>query len=117
MTAIFANRINAYVLILAGLYGYFYILTYAGKNAPTALIPAAFGAILLLLGIFWNNAPKIIAHIAVTLTAVLLLVLIKQFFGIPTWSPKKYLFLACIISNAVALYAFVKSFIDARKAR
>ncbi len=112
-----ANLVNAVVLIVAGLYGYFLILTPEGKHAPTALIPAAFGIILLAMQKGVVKKDKIIAHVAVVLTLILLIVCTRQFFKVPNWEPKKYLFLACIISNIIALIAFIGNFIEARKNR
>jgi hypothetical protein len=117
MKAAQANLLNAIVLIAAGLYGYFMLLTPEGTHAITALIPAAFGLIFLVLqkGVATEN--KIIAHVVVVLTLVLLIICTMRFFKIDDWGAKKYLFLACIVSNAVALLAFIGSFIAARKNR
>jgi protein-S-isoprenylcysteine O-methyltransferase Ste14 len=117
MKAAQANLLNAIVLLAAGLYGYFMVLTPEGTRAITALIPAAFGLIFLVLqkGVAKEN--KVIAHVVVVLTLVLLIICTMRFFKIENWDAKKYLFLACIISNAVALIAFIGSFIAARKNR
>ena len=117
MKAASANLLNAIVLLAAGLYGYFLILTPEGSRAPTALIPAAFGLLFLILQKGVASSNKIISHVVVVLTLVLLIVCVKQFLGIQDWGPKKYIFLACIISNAVAMVAFIGSFIEARKNR
>jgi hypothetical protein len=117
MKAAQANLLNAIVLLVAGLYGYFMLLTPEGTHAITALIPAAFGLLFLVLqkGVAAEN--KIIAHVVVVLTLLLLIMCILRFFKIEDWGAKKYLFLACILSNTVALVAFVGSFITARKNR
>ncbi len=117
MKAASANLLNALVLIAAGLYGYFLILTPEGTHAPTALIPAAFGLLFLVMqkGVATSN--KIIAHVVVVLTLVLLIICTIRFLKIEDWGAKKYLFLACIVSNVVALIAFIGSFIEARKKR
>jgi hypothetical protein len=117
MKAAQANLLNAMVLLAAGLYGYFMILTPEGTHAITALIPAVFGIIFLALqkGVATQN--KIIAHVVVVLTLVLLIICAMRFLKIEDWGAKKYLFLACIVSNAVALVAFIGSFIAARKNR
>ena len=117
MKAAQANLLNAIVLIAAGLYGYFLILTPDGTKAPTALIPAAFGILFLVMhkGVVTSN--KIIAHVVVVLTAMLLFICAKKFFSIQDWEPKKYLFLVCVVSNVIALIAFIGSFIAARKNR
>jgi protein-S-isoprenylcysteine O-methyltransferase Ste14 len=117
MKAAQANLLNAFVLLAAGLYGYFMILTPEGTRAITALIPAAFGLIFLILqkGVAAEN--KIIAHVVVVLTLLLLIICTMRFLKIEDWGAKKYLFLACIVSNTVALVAFIGSFIAARKNR
>ena len=93
MKAASANLLNAIVLIAAGLYGYFIILTPEGTKAPTALIPAAFGLLFLIFQKGVANHNKIISHIVVVLTLLLLVVCTKQFFGIPTWGAKNIYFL------------------------
>jgi hypothetical protein len=117
MKAAQANLLNAIVLLAAGIIGYFFIIPETGVKAPTALIPAAFGLLFLVLqkGVATSN--KIVAHVVVVLTAVLLFICVIRFFKIEGWGAKKYIFLACILSNVIALIAFVGSFIEARKNR
>jgi hypothetical protein len=112
-----ANLLNGIVLIAAGLYGYFGILTPEGTHAITALIPAVFGIIFLACqkGVATEN--KIIAHVVVVLTFLLLIICTMRFLKIEDWGAKKYLFLACIVSNVIALIAFIGSFMEARKKR
>ncbi len=117
MKAAQANLLNAIVLIAAGLYGYFLILTPEGKHAPTALIPAAFGLLFLVLQKGVASSNKIISHVVVTLTFVLLIICTSRFLKIEEWGAKKYIFLACIVSSVIAMIAFIGSFIEARKAR
>lgn len=115
MKAATANLLNAVVLIAAGLYGYFGVAAADGSHSYTALIPAAFGVLFLILHKGVASANKIIAHVVVVLTLVLLVMCIMRFMKIDEWNAKKYIFLACIISNAVALIAFIGSFIAARR--
>ncbi len=117
MKAAQANLLNGIVLLAAGLYGYFMILLPDGTRAITALIPAVFGLIFLVLQKGVTTQNKVIAHVVVVLTLVLLIICTMRFFKIEDWGAKKYLFLACIVSNAVALVAFIGSFIAARKNR
>ncbi len=117
MKAASANLLNGIILLAAGLYGYFMILTPEGTRAPTALIPAAFGLLFLILQKGVANSNKIISHVVVVLTLVLLVICTIRFIKIEDWGAKKYLFLACILSNAIALVAFIGSFIEARKNR
>ena len=72
-----ANLLNAIVLIAAGIIGYFFIPTATGAKAPTALIPAAFGLLFLVLhkGVITSN--KIIAHVvAVSTTTTCAIILL-----------------------------------------
>ena len=117
MKAATANILNAIVLIAAGLYGYFGIAASDGTHSLTALIPAAFGIIFLAMQKGVANHNKIISHVVVVLTLLLLVMCIMRFVKVQDWVDKKYVFLACVISNAVALIAFIGSFIEARKNR
>ena len=117
MKAASANLFNAIVLIAAGLYGYFLVPAEHGPQSPTALIPAAFGILFLVFQKGVASSNKVISHIVVLLTLALLGMCIWRFTLVPDWNAKKYIFLACIISNAIALIAFIGSFISARKNR
>lgn len=88
-----------------------------GTPSPTALIPAAFGALLIILGLFWSKAPKVVSHVVVVLTLVLLIMVSDRFLKVDVWDAKKFVFLLCVISNAVALTVFIRSFIVARRAK
>jgi LytS/YehU family sensor histidine kinase len=111
MKPLSANFINGLILIIAGLYGYFGITGSTGVASATALIPTAFGLLLITLGLFWKKSPKAILYTVAILTIVLLIMVINRFVKIDEWDIKKIIFLACIISNAVALFVFVKSFL------
>ena len=117
MKAATANLLNAIVLIAAGLYGYFGISASDGTHSLTALIPAAFGILFLAMQKGVANHNKIISHVVVVLTLLLLVMCIMRFVKVQDWVDKKYIFLACVISNAVALIAFIGSFIEVRKNR
>ena len=117
MKPVTVNALNAVILIIAGLYGYIGVAAADGHHSPTALIPTAFGIVLIILGLFWSKAPKIVSHIVVVLTLVLLIMCAMRFVKVVDWDAKKYIFLVCTLSNAIALSVFIKSFIDARKNR
>ncbi|MEO5984863.1 MAG: hypothetical protein ABIP80_05120 [Ferruginibacter sp.] len=117
MKAVHANMINALILIGAGLYGYFGIKGADGNHSLTALIPTAFGLIFLLMHNGLAKSNKTVAHLVVLLTLVLLIMCLIRFLKIEEWDAIKYIFLICIVSNAVAFIVFIKSFIDARKER
>jgi len=88
MNAHKASLINAVTLIAMGAWGYFGSLT----PSPTALIPVFIGVILMVLnnGIKYDN--KVIAHIAVVLTFVILIalskILLKRIFVFHIYSPR-----------------------------
>jgi hypothetical protein len=117
MKPVTVNAMNATILIISGLYGYFGVTTASGEHAPTALIPAAFGLVLVILGLFWNKAPKVVSHVVVVLTLVLFIMCAMRLAKVEGWGPKATIFLICTLSNLIALIVFIKSFIDARKNR
>lgn len=108
------NFINGLILIIAGLYGYFGVTSSAGTASITALIPAGFGLLLIILSLFWSKAPKIVSHIAIVLTLLLFIMIINRFLKIDGWNEPKYIFLVCMLSNAIALFVFIRSFVVAR---
>jgi len=60
------------LLILIGLIGYGYGMS-VGAASPTALIPAAFGLLILLLGVIASKKPNIrkhVMHVAVLIALV-----------------------------------------------
>lgn len=107
------NYFNGLVLIAAGLFGYLTVV----PQSMTALIPTFAGIIFVILGLFWNKSPKVVAHVAVTLALIMFAMCIWRFTKIEDWNTPKYIFLVCILSNLLALFVFIKSFIDVRKAK
>ena len=115
MKAHTASLINAVILIGFGLWAYI------GSETPskTALIPVIIGAVLLSLYKGVKNENKIVAHIAVLLTLIILAGLVKPL----TASIGRGDGLAIarvavmIISTIVAFVFFIKSFVDVRRAR
>ena len=115
MKAHVASLINSVFLIGFGLWGYL------GSDTPskTALIPVGFGAVLLLLYTDVKKENKIVAHIAVLLTLLVLGGLVKPLTaaigredGMATMRVS-----VMIASTLVALVFFIKSFVDVRRAR
>ena len=98
-----------------GAWGYFGSIT----PSPTALIPVFIGVILMVFnnGIKYDN--KVIAHIAVVLTLLILVALVKPLTG--RIDAGDNLGIARIglmmATSAIAMVMFIKSFRDARKAR
>lgn len=106
------NFINAIVLIVFGLWGYF------GSDDPskTALIPVAAGLILLVLNLWMKKGNRVIAHIIVILTVLILVALFKPLTGAIGRSDMLAVtrVLVMILSTIFAIAIFIKSFVDAR---
>ena len=113
MSAHKASLINAILLIGLGLWGYL------DSTSNTALIPVIFGLGILACNPGIKSENKIIAHIGVLLTVLVVLGLGMAFKG----SIERGNTLAIIrvgitiLSSLYAIRYFVKSFSDARKAR
>lgn len=110
-----ASLVNALVLIGFGIWAYF------GSETPskTALIPAGFGIVILTLYKGIKKEDKIVAHVAVLLTLIILIALIKPLTASIGRNDAMAILRIVIMmgSTAVALIAFIKSFIDVRRAR
>lgn len=117
-TAIFSGIL----LILLGIIGYVFSLV-DGANAPTALIPAAFGLVLVILGFAAKSKENLRMHL---MHAAVLVGLVG--FAIPAWRLLKQfndikISLAVFSQAAMSLICLmfvilcVKSFIDARRNR
>jgi uncharacterized membrane protein (UPF0136 family) len=108
-----ANLINSSTLIIIGLWGYF------ESSSITALIPVVFGVILFLCSKGVKSQNKLIAHIAVLLTLIILLSLVGMRLpkSIESGGLGLLRVFSMIITSTLAIIFFVKSFIDARKNR
>jgi hypothetical protein len=97
------------------LWGYF------SSDTPsvTALIPAIIGFILLLCNKGVKRENKVIAHVAVLLTLIVLFGLIKPLMGALDRNDNAAAarVLVMVVTTIFAIISFVKSFIDARKKR
>ena len=114
MKAHTASLMNALILIGFGLWAYL------GSDAPskTALIPVVFGVVLLALYPGVKKENKIVAHIAVLLTLLILGGLVKPLLGALDRNGLAVVrVLVMMIATVVALVFFIKSFIDVRRAR
>jgi hypothetical protein len=115
MKAHTASLINAVILIGFGLWAYL------GSDTPstTALIPVVFGAVLLSLYKGVKSENKIVAHIAVLLTLLILGGLVKPLTAALGREDGLAIMRVAVmmISTVVAVVFFIKSFIDVRKAR
>ena len=109
-----ANLINSISLIIMGLWGFFDV------SSPTALIPVFFGTILFCCFITSYKKPdsnKIVSHIAVFLTLIILLSLIVMRLpqSIETNGIGLLRVIVMIVTSTLATVFFIKSSIDARK--
>ena len=108
-----ANIINSVCLIVMGLWGYFEV------SSPTALIPVGFGTVLILCTPGVKKQNKVIAHVAVLLTLVILVALAGM--RLPKSIEKGGLGVVRVFSmigtSVLSMVYFVRSFIAARKAR
>ena len=98
--------INALVLIVLGVYGYF------SSGSPTALIAPSIGVILLLLSFPVKNDNKTAAHVAVILT----LISVFTFFFIGIKRGNVIVLLMAVVT-LVALIFYIKDFINRKKER
>ena len=115
MKAYKVSLINAILLIVLPLWGYL------SSETPslTALIPAFMGVVLLGLNFGVKKENKVIAHIAVLFTLLILVGLAQALIGaigrgniLPIVR-----IVVMIISTLLAIVFFVKSFIDAKRLR
>tara|TARA_B100001989_G_C24536293_1_gene464610 strand:+ start:60 stop:413 length:354 start_codon:yes stop_codon:yes gene_type:complete len=114
MTPVKANTINAFTLITIGLWGYMEV------QSPTALIPVVFGILLLVCSIILNKKPeltKLIAHIAVLLTLLILCALagVRLPKSLATGGSGLIRVVIMISTSTLALVYFIKNFIDNKK--
>ena len=110
-----ASLINSLILITMGLWGYFE----SDSRPITALIPVIIGIILVAINNGIKKENKIIAHIAILLTLIITIGLVKPFLG----SLERANIIGTIrvslmiLSSLWAMIAFIQSFIAARKSR
>tara|TARA_B100001057_G_C22470744_1_gene802521 strand:- start:76 stop:420 length:345 start_codon:yes stop_codon:yes gene_type:complete len=111
MKAYKLSFVNAITLISFGLWGYIDV-----NFSPTALIPVIFGIIILLLNPGLKKENKIISHIVVLLTFLILVGLVKPLMS--TLDNNSTMGVARVVlmmlSTLFALFAFIKSFIANR---
>ena len=117
MNAYKANLVNSVILIGLGIWGYLDVNSSSENIQYTPLIPVGFGLILLACSTGIKKQNKVIAHIAVTLTLVILIALSGM--RLPKSIDKGGLGLIRVVmmifSSSLSMLFFVKSFIAARK--
>ena len=110
-----ANILNALVLITMGLWGYLSSET----PSATALIPVIFGVIFILMSQGLKKKNKIISHVIVILTLMVLVSLFKPLSGAlqrdDTMASIRVGLM--ILTSIIAMIFFIKNFIDARKSK
>ena len=115
MKAHIVSLIHAVALIGLGGYGYL------SSDTPsvTALIPAVFGVLLLAMNNGVKKENKVIAHIAVLLTLLIIIGLIKPLTGAMGRGDSAAVarVATMLVLGVLAMVSFVRSFIAARKAR
>ncbi|MBK6609730.1 MAG: hypothetical protein IPI59_08275 [Sphingobacteriales bacterium] len=113
MTPYLANLINGAVCVVMGLWGY------TTTHATTALIAPILGLVFLACTKGFRTNNKIIVHVVVVLTLLLLIALIKPLTGALNDNDTSGLIRigVMLLTNAVALVVFIKSFIDVRRNR
>lgn len=115
MNPAIANLINAILLIALSVWGYL------SSDTPslTALIPVGFGVVLLLCTPGVKAEHKIISHIAVVLTLLIIVALIMPLKGAVSREDSLAMLRVLLMmgSSVFAMAFFVKSFIDVRKNR
>ena len=114
MTAANISLLNAILLIAFGLVGYFTSET----PSPTAFIPVAFGALIMASnpGVRRNN--KVIAHVAVLLTLIVLVALVVPLRSAINREDSAAIgrLVIMLLSSALAMVFFIKSFTAGRTA-
>lgn len=107
------NLINAIILIAMSAWAY---LT-SESPSVTALIPAFIGIVLIALNGGIKKENKVIAHIAVVLTLLIIIALIKPLTAAISEDRQLSILRVGImmLSSIWAMVTFVKSFISARK--
>jgi len=105
--------LNAIVLVSLGSWAYFS----SDNPSFTALIPVFAGIILIAITPGFKNGNRVLAHIAVVLTFLILIGFIKPLTGAIGRSDDMGITRVSIMifTSIIAMILFVKSFIDARR--
>lgn len=111
MNAHKSNFINSIALIVLSIWGYF------DTGSNSALIPMVFGLILIACSNGVKNQNKILSHICVLFTMVILIALVGMRLpkSLESGGIGLLRVLVMISTSSLAMVYFVKSFITARK--
>ena len=113
MKAHTVSLINSLFLVSMGLWGYFE----SDSRPITALIPVIVGVILLIINRGVKKENKIIAHIAVLLTLLIIIGLVRPFLGtLERGNITGMMRVSLMVLTSLwAMITFIQSFISARK--
>ncbi len=113
MNAHKATILNGITLVLMSVWSYF------ATQSPSVFVSTAFGVVFLLLAPGIKRESSLIAHIAVVLVVVYILALFNPLRGtIERGNVAGTIRVGLMmLTSVVALVYYVKSFIDARRAR
>lgn len=109
------NALNGVTLIALSLWAY----SAAEDPSPTAFIPAGFGVVFLVLTSGVKNENKIVAHVVVLLTLLVIIALAMPLKGAIERGDTIAVVRVAImeVTSILAMISFIRSFIEARKAR
>ena len=112
----FVNRLNSISLIVLGLWEYYSTLPEMSwtPSSPTVFLPVIFGVALFLLTSAIKKENKLISHIAVFLTLIILVGLCFRLTKEMS-SSSQYRIIVMIATSVFAMASFVMTFINARK--
>lgn len=110
-----ANLLNAFILMSVSAWAYFA----SGTASFTALIPGGFGLALLACTLGVRSENKIVAHIAVFLTLIVIIALVMPLRGALAREDTMALVRVGLMlaASIVAFVFFIKSFIAVRKSK
>ena len=110
------NLLTAFILIVMSVWGYFFG---SETPSPTALIPAIFGILFAIMTPLLQKENKVVAHIIVLFTFLLIIALVKPLTGALGRGDNLALFRvgSMMLMCVIAMIIYIKSFRDARKAR
>ena len=113
MKASKANLINSFSLIVFGVWGYI------DSSSITSLIPVMIGGPLLICTTGIEKGNKIVSHLAVFATLIILVALIGMRLpkSIDQGGVGLFRVIAMISTSLLAMVAFVRSFIKNRKSK
>lgn len=113
MDAANANMINALVLVVMGMWG---VNTVGVETSPTPLIPVIVGIILFVCTGFVRNNHKVVSHVAVVLTLLIVIALAMPFMKAFERGDNMAILRmgTMMLTSIIAMVYFIKSFKTAR---